>query len=130
MAVRPTTMPMNAATTTMMMMNRSPPCLPVTPFVIPSRRYPAGPVLMDEEDDDISVLTEFSVMDEEEDATSQITARTVVTTGTTGTDSTTIPRRNISQVMPQPTTVKRQHHAMMPMKAPHDNHAAKRRRKL
>ena len=123
MAVRPTTLPLVAAT----MDRNSPPCLPVTPFVIP-RRYP-GPPLM-EEDDDISVLTEFSLMDEEEDVASQVTARTVVTTGTTGTDSITIPRRNISQVMAQPTTVKRQHHAMMPLKVPHDNHTAKRRRKL
>ena len=49
--------------------------------------------------DDISVLTEFSGMEEEEDASSQVTAgteaRTVVTT-TTG--STTIPTRNIGQV--------------------------------
>ena len=49
----------------------------------------------DDYEDDISILTEFSGMDEEEDASSQVTAgtetRTVVTT-TTG--STTIPTRN------------------------------------
>ena len=122
MAVRPNTVPMGAMNNT----NPSPPCLPVAPFVIPQRHN--QPLI--DENDDISVLTEFSVMDtDEEDTVSQVTARTVVTTNTTGTDSTTIPRRNISQIKaPQPT---KRRHGMLSMKGvPHDNHLAKRRRKL
>lgn len=53
----------------------------------------------DENSDDISVLTEYSGMEEEEDASSQVTAGTearTVVTNTTG--STTIPTRNVGQV--------------------------------
>ena len=57
--------------------------------------YARHEMLQDDYEDDISILTEFSGMEEEEDASSQVTAgtetRTVVTT-TTG--STTIPTRN------------------------------------
>jgi hypothetical protein len=63
---------------------------------------------MQQSDDDISVLTEFSGMEEEEDASSQVTtgteARTVVTT-TTG--STTIPTRHVGQVTA--TSLQQQH---------------------
>ncbi len=57
--------------------------------------YARHEMQQDDYEDDISILTEFRGMEEEEDATSQVTAgtetRTVVTT-TTG--STTIPTRN------------------------------------
>jgi hypothetical protein len=46
------------------------------------------------EDDDISTLTEYS-MDEEDDNVSQTTTNTTWTVVTTGTDSTTVPTRNL-----------------------------------
>lgn len=66
-------------------------------------------------EDDISVLTEFSGMEEEEDALSQVTAateaRTVVTT-TTG--STTVPTRNLAPVAPSSVASSTQHSLLLP----------------
>lgn len=94
----------------------------------------------DDYEDDISILTEFSGMDEEEDASSQVTAgtetRTVVTT-TTG--STTIPTRNACQLGISATSSRQQYeinkrrNAVMDAKnglPPLDNSQYKRRRML
>jgi hypothetical protein len=48
------------------------------------------------DDDDISTLTEYS-MDEEDDNVSQTTTNTTWTVVTTGTDSSTVPTRNVLQ---------------------------------
>lgn len=78
-------------------------------------------------DDDISVLTEFSGMDEEEDACSQVTA-TSWTVVTTSTDSTTIPTTNTTLAMPQPRT-KRRNLAFSENVFAQNNTPFKRRRK-
>jgi hypothetical protein len=116
MGVRPTTMPMDAINSAP---NEPPVC---SPFVIP-KRLP-GTATGDDDDDDISVLTEFSLMDDEEDSLSQVTTWTVVTTGT---DSTTLPRRNSVPVQPKSATKRR--HATISLKVPHDNSSFKRRRR-
>lgn len=103
-------------------------------------QYARYEMQQDDYEDDISILTEFSGMDEEEDATSQVTAgtetKTVVTT-TTG--STTIPARNAGRLGISSNS-SRQQYAMNKRRnavvdannglPPLDNSQYKRRRKL
>jgi hypothetical protein len=96
-------------------------------FEIPRGLPDAGRKKDDE--DDISVLTEFSGMEEEEDASSQVTAGTETwTVVTTATDSTTIPTRNTRQVLPE-QTAKRRHGVCENGNPLLDNSNFKRRRK-
>ncbi len=97
-------------------------------FEIP-RGQPDGRRI-DKDDDNISVLTEFSGMEEEEeDASSQVTKTseswTVVTTAT---DSTTIPTRNKAPELTQRRT-KRRHAVVSENPFAHDNASFKRCRK-
>ena len=86
-------------------------------------------------DDDISVLTEFSGMmeDEEEDASSQTTAPVTTseawTVVTTATDSTTIPTRNTGTETSQRRRTKRRHVVVSENLFAHDNTPFKRRKR-
>jgi hypothetical protein len=82
------------------------------------------------DNDDVSVLTDYSGMEEEEeDACSQVTkASESWTVVTTATDSTTIPTRNIATEMTQRRT-KRRHVVVSENPFVHDNAPFKRCRK-
>lgn len=107
--------------------------IPQTPTEIAA----AADMQQDDFEDDISILTEYSGMEEEEDASSQITAgteaKTVVTT-TTG--STTIPTRNASiglSAASQQYAMNKRRNALMDANnglSPMDNSQFKRRRML
>jgi hypothetical protein len=103
-------------------------------------QYARHEMQQDDYEDDISILTEYSGMEEEEDASSQVTAgtetRTVVTT-TTG--STTIPTCNAGQFgissasSRQPYAMSKRRNAVMDANnglPPLDNSEFKRRRML
>jgi hypothetical protein len=78
------------------------------------------------EDDDISTLTEYS-MDDEDDNVSQTTTNTTWTVVTTGTDSSTVPTRNL---LPGGTLHRMTKRPMVPDNAlMRDNSKFKRRRK-
>ena len=94
-------------------------------FVIPG---PPPPVRNDEIEDNISVLTDCSWMDEEEDASSQVAASVASeswTVVTSATDSITIPTRN-TLTHPVEKKTKRRH----VVSVAYDNGPFKRRRKL
>ena len=81
-------------------------------------------------DDDISVLTECSFMDEDEDTSSQVTAAAASETWTvvtTATDSTTIPTRNTARLRAHRN--KRRNAVVTENPFAHDNSPFKRRRK-
>jgi len=92
-------------------------------FVIP-RGW--GCERMKADDDDVSVLTEYSGMEEEEDACSQVTAAESWTVVTTATDSTTIPTRNIATLKAEQ---QRKRRVACENGLPLDNSQFKRRRK-
>lgn len=93
-------------------------------FIIPG---PPPPFKTDETEDNISVLTDCSWMDEEEDASSQVAASVAsesLTVVTSATDSTTIPTRN-TLIQPMENRTKRRNVVSVAL----DNTPFKRRRK-